>query len=380
MKPLALLLTLAVLYGCSQQPQQQQAAEPPSLPVMSISTGNPTTYQDYPASIEGAVNVEIRPQVEGTLDQIFVDEGAYVTKGQSLFKINDRPYREKLNNAKAALHAAEGAYANAQLEVEKLSPLVENKVVSDYQLKAAKAALKVAAANVEQARAQVGTAQIDMGYTVVKAPVSGYIGRLVKKQGSLVSPADAQSLTQLSDVHDVHVYFSLGETDFINFKEQYAGHSLQEKIKNLPPVSLILSDDSAYTLPGRVDMVDGQFDKTTAAITLRASFKNADGMLRSGNTGKVRLALQHKNVNLVPTDATVEMQDKVFVYTVGDSNKVSKQPITIIGKSGNNYLVKAGVKPGDRIVTTGIDHLQEGQVIKPEPVKAADALALSAKK
>ncbi|WP_460678539.1 efflux RND transporter periplasmic adaptor subunit [Mucilaginibacter koreensis] len=375
MKASVLILMIAVMYGCSQPPQQPQAVVP-ALPVMEVQAGNPTTYQEYPASVEGAVNVEIRPQVDGTLDRIFVDEGAYVTKGQPLFKINDRPYAERLNNARAAQHAAEGALANAQLEVEKLTPLVQNKVISDYQLKAAKAALTIAKANLEQAKAEVGTAQINLGYTLIKAPVNGYLGRLQKKQGSLVGPADPIALTQLSDVHDVHVYFSLSEDEFVSFKANYAGNNLQEKIKHLPPVELILSDDSAYTVPGKVDMVDGQFNRSTAAITLRASFPNAGGILRSGNTGKVKLALHHNNVNVIPMDATLEMQDKVFVYTVGDSNKVSKQPIIIEGKSGNNYLVKSGVKPGDRIVTAGIDHLQEGQAIKPEPVKNA-ALAYS---
>jgi membrane fusion protein (multidrug efflux system) len=239
-------------------------------------------------------------------------------------------------------------------------------VVSEYQLKAAKAAQEVAKGNVEQAQAQVGTAQINIGYTTIKAPVSGYIGRLLKKQGSLVSPTDAEALTQLSDVHQVHVYFALGETDFINFKSQYAGGTLQDKIKHLPPVNLVLSDNSTYSIPGRIDVIDGQFDKTTGAITVRATFPNASGLLRSGNTGKVRLSLQHSNVAVIPQDATIEMQDKVFVYAVGDSNKVAKQPITIEGKSGTNYLVKDGLKAGQQIVLSGVDHLQDGMKISPQ--------------
>ncbi|MDT3403392.1 efflux RND transporter periplasmic adaptor subunit [Mucilaginibacter terrae] len=376
MKSLALILSLAVLYGCSQQPAQQQAAPPQALPVAEIKVDTATTYQDYPASIEGAVNVEVRPQVAGTLDRLYADEGAYVSKGQPLFKINENPFREALNSAKASQMAAEGALANAKLEVEKLTPLVANKVVSDYQLKAAKAALQVAQAQVAQAKAQVGTAQINLGYTLIKAPVSGYIGRLLKKQGSLVSPSDAEALTQLSDVHDVHVYFSLGETDFVNFKAQYAGKNLQDKISHLPPVALVLSDKSSYTLPGKIDMIDGQFDKTTGAITVRATFPNADGLLRSGNTGKVRLSLQHNNVARVPQDATLELQDKVFVYAVGDSNKVAKQPIVIEGKSGSDYLVKSGLKPGQQIVLSGVDHLQDGMKIAPQKaVDKANAVA-----
>jgi len=177
-------------------------------------------------------------------------------------------------------------------------------------------------------------------------------------------------LTLLSDVHNVHVYFSLGEKDFIDFKEQYPGETLKDKLKSLPPVTLLLADASSYAQEGKIDMIDGQFDKTTGAITLRANFPNAQGLLRSGNTGKVRLSLVHKDALLVPESATVDMQDKVFVFAVGDSSKVKKQAITIVGKSGDNYLVKDGVKVGDQIVLSGVDKLQEGMVIQPQ--KATD--------
>jgi membrane fusion protein (multidrug efflux system) len=366
-------ILLFFIYSCSPSPAAAPPPPPPSLPVATVLTGTDTTYQEYPASVEGTVNVEVRPQVNGALDKVFVDEGAFVKAGQLLFKINDQPYRAALNNAIAGQHAAEGAAANAQLEIEKLTPLVQNKVVSEYQLKTARAAFDVAKANIEQAKANVATAQINLAYTSIKAPVSGYIGRLLKKQGSLVAPADAEPLTQLSDVHDVHVYFSLSEKDFVSFKEQYPGNTLKDKLKQAPQVSLLLADNSAYSKQGRIDMIDGQFDKNTGAITLRASFDNPQGLLRSGNTGRIRLSLQHKDALIVPQSATIEMQDKVFVFAVADSNKVKKQVITIIGKSGNNYLVKDGVKAGQEIVLSGIDHLQEGTVIHPE--KATDKIA-----
>jgi membrane fusion protein (multidrug efflux system) len=374
MKSITLALLALTLYGCSPKPQTQQAPPPPSLPVASIASGTQTTFQEYPASIEGIVNVEVRPQVSGALDKVFVDEGAFVSAGQPIFKINEQPYRAALNNALASLHAAEAAEGNAQLEVDKLTPLVENKVVSDYQLKTAKAAFQVAKANIESAKANVSTAQINLGYTLIKAPVSGYIGRLLKKQGSLVTPQDVEALTQLSDVHDVHVYFSLGEKDFVAFKEQYPGETLKDKLKHLPSVSLLLADGSEYAKQGKIDVIDGQFDKNTGAITIRANFANPDGLLRAGNTGKVRLSLQHTDALIVPESATVEMQDKVFVFTVADSNKVKKVPIGIVGKSGENYLVKDGLKVGDQIVLSGMDHLVEGMVIAPQ--KATDKVAV----
>ncbi|MCZ4244229.1 efflux RND transporter periplasmic adaptor subunit [Pedobacter punctiformis] len=372
----AIFLLSIIFAGCSSKPEQSAAAPPPpSLPVASVVSGTQTTYQDYPASIEGTDNVEVRPQVSGTLDKVFVDEGALVSAGQPIFKINEQPYRAALNNAIAAQHSAEAAMVNANLEVERLTALVQNKVISDFQLKSAKATAQAAKANIEQAKANVSAASINLGYTLIKAPVSGYIGRLAKKRGSLVNPADAEALTQLSDVHEVHVYFSLGENDFVNFKAQYPGQTLKDKIKQLPAVTLLLADNTEYAKTGKIDVIDGQFDKNTGAITLRASFPNPSGLLRSGNTGRIRLSLEHKDALIVPGSATIDMQDKVFVFTVGDSSKVKKQAITIVGKAGENYLVKDGVKAGDQIVLSGIDKLQEGMVIQPQ--KAADKVAVA---
>ncbi|MFV8327703.1 efflux RND transporter periplasmic adaptor subunit [Flavobacterium sp. ZS1P14] len=362
---LASIIVALVVTGCSDK-SQAPAASAPLLPIYAIKSATTITDAEYPASIQGTIDVEIRPQVSGNLEKVFIDEGAYVKKGQSLFKINERPFREQLNNALANLHGTQAALINAQLEIDKLTPLVVNKVVSDYQLKSAKASHRIALANLDQAKALVESAKINLSYTTVIAPVSGYIGRLPKKQGSLVSAADIEPLTKLSDVHEVYAYFSLGETDFINFKAQYSGNTINDKIKIMPPVSLILADDNAYSELGKIDMVDGQFDKNTGAITVRATFPNPSGTLRSGNTGKIRLGIQHNDAILVPQSATIEMQDKVFVFTLNKENKVNKMPITVIGKSGTDYLIKDGLKSGDQIVLSGIDKLQEGQLIQPE--------------
>jgi len=367
-KSMLIVLTFSIiLASCKSTPDQTAAAPPPPvLPVSMVNESTETTFIEYPAAIQGAVDIDVRPQVSGYLQNVLVNEGAYVSAGQTLFKINDNPFREALNNAKASLHAAEAAILNAQLEVDKLTPLVQNKVVSEFQLKTAKTAYKIAQANAEQARASVASAKINLGYTNVKASVSGYIGRIPKKQGSLVSPTDQTALTQLSDIHEVHVYFALAENDFNSFNINYPGKTPADRIKHLPAVELVLADNSIYPIKGKIDMIDGQFDKNTGAITLRASFPNASGTLRSGNTGKLRLGLKHDDAILIPQSATVEMQDKVFVFALSKDNKVSKMPITVIGKSGNNYLVKDGVKSGDQIVLSGLDRLQEGQVITPE--------------
>lgn len=377
---MASIILSVYLYGCSSAADPNHAAnEAPVMQVLTLDSAAASTYAEYSATLQGKSDVEIRPQVEGYLEEIFVDEGAYVTAGQPLFRINDRPYTEQLNMAQATLNAAEAGVANAQLEIDKLTPLVQNKVVSDIQLKAAQAAYQAAKAQMAQAKATVASAKINLGFTLIKAPVNGFAGRLPKKIGSLVGRANIEPLTVISDVTSVHAYFSMSETDFLDFKARYAGKTLQEKISHMPAISLVLADNSVYPVKGKVDIIDGQFDKNTGAITFRASFANQQGLLRSGNTGKIRLEQVHTSVFLVPQQATVELQDKVFVFALNDSNKVQKQAIGITGKSGTDYLVKEGVTAGTRIVYTSLDRLQEGMIVTPKPIEKEKPVAISEK-
>jgi len=370
-----------VEYGCSSSAAENtgMGMPPPQLPVITITTSSATTYQEFPASLEGKVNVEIRPQVEGYLEKIYVDEGAYVKAGQLLFKIDPRVYDEQLNNAKSNLLAAQANMEKAKVEVDRLTPLVENNVISDVQLKTAKAAYDAAKASVEQSKAMVGNAQINVGYTYIKAPVSGYIGRIPFKLGSLVGKGEDQPLTVLSDVSEVYAYFSMSESDFIVFKNKYEGNTLEEKIKHVPPVELILADDSAYTQKGKIELVEGQFDKTVGAINFRASFPNPSRILRTGNTGKIRLPQMFKSVLIVPQDATFEIQDKTFVYAVGDSNKIVTKPITISGRTTNYYYVSNGLKAGEKIVLSSqstmlMGGLRDGMRITPQSVSTDSLL------
>ena len=370
-----------VEYGCSSSAAENtgMGMPPPQLPVITITTSPATTYQEFPASLEGKVNVEIRPQVEGYLEKIYVDEGAYVKAGQLLFKIDPRVYDEQLNNAKSNLLAAQANMEKAKVEVDRLTPLVENNVISDVQLKTAKAAYDAAKASVEQSKAMVGNAQINVGYTYIKAPVSGYIGRIPYKLGSLVGKGEDQPLTVLSDVSEVYAYFSMSESDFIVFKNKYEGNTLEEKIKHVPPVELILADDSTYTQKGKIELVEGQFDKTVGAINFRASFPNPSRILRTGNTGKIRLPQMFKSVLIVPQDATFEIQDKTFVYAVGDSNKIVTKPITISGRTTNYYYVSNGLKAGEKIVLSSqstmlMGGLRDGMRITPQSVSTDSLL------
>jgi membrane fusion protein (multidrug efflux system) len=363
--PFLVVLSAAVLAtGCGKK-EEKGPQQTPELPVLTLQPATAAVATDYSTMLEGRVNVEIRPQVDGTLQKILVDEGASVKAGQPLFRIDDRTLREQYNTAVAAQHAAEAGSSVAKLDAEKLVPLVKNNVVSEVQLRTARANYAAAKAGAEQARAAARAAGIRLGYAEIRAPVGGYIGRIPFRLGSLVMENQSEALTTLSDVSEMYAYFSISETEFSRFKQLYAGESIEEKLRNVPPVSLVLSDGTVYAEQGKVEAVSGQFDRETGSISMRAVFPNAKGLLRTGNTGKVRMEAIYSGVILVPQEATVELQDKVFVFVVGKGNAVTKQVITVLGKSGNSYIAGSGVRTGDIIATAGIEKLQDGQVIRP---------------
>lgn len=364
------VFALLTSYGCnsSSSPGAGNELQIQSLPVITVIDTTAATYKEFSASLQGSKDIEIRPQVDGHLDKIYVDEGAYVRKGQSLFQINARPYTEQMNTARASLAAAKANLANAQINIDKLTPLIQNKIVSDVKLKEAQAAYDAMAASVSQAQSMVQSAGINVGYTLIRAPVDGYIGRLPHKTGSLVGLNTTEALTVISEIKDVYAYFSLSENDFLQFKSDFEGKTVEEKIKKMPPVELVLPDGSVYQQKGKVQLATGQFDNSIGAISFRAVFPNEDRLLRSGNTGKIRVPKLSTKTLLVPQESTFEIQDKIFVFAVGDSNKVFSKPILVSGKTAGYYFVESGVQAGDKIVFAGTGNLQDGMVIKLQPV------------
>ncbi len=283
------------LSGISKE-KEKNTTKPLALPVHTVQHSDAVTVKHYIGTIEGKVNVEIRPQVEGLLEEIFVDEGGYVEKGQKLFKIDPSAYQENLNNMLATEQVAKAKLKNAKLEIDRLKPLVENDVISEVRLAAARSDYEVAKATLDQAAAAVRSAQINKDFTVITAPVSGYIGRIPKRVGNLVGKGDKEPLTYLSDVQEVYVYFSMNESDYLYFSKlqayQDSLNGIQYNQNNkltFPEVTLVLADGEEYVKKGIVDAVNGQVDRTTGAISLRATFPNRDNILRSGSSGTLKV-------------------------------------------------------------------------------------------
>lgn len=359
-----LFIALVVLSSCTGKQQdggyQQGTAE---VLFGTVTTGDATIRNEYSSAIEGVSNIEIRPQVTGYLQKIFVDEGDYVHAGQALFKIEDRIFQEQLTNAKAALAVAQSNLLTAKIELDRKTELTKNRIVSDIQLQEAQASYAAAKASVEQARSAIASAQINLDFSVIKSPVNGYIGRFNYRLGSLLSASNQEAITIVSDNHQVYAYFSLSENDFVRFQRQHQGNTVAEKLKSAAPVSLLLSDGQEYTVKGRIDAVEGQFNKNTGSITFRAKFDNPSYELRSGNTGKIVMYQQLKEIPLLPIASTVSYQDKVFAYAVDKENKVIQVPVSVSGKSEDNFIIAEGLKQGDRYIAQGFERLQPGMPV-----------------
>lgn len=353
-----------LLSGCGQGNSNQSWEQAPlELPFATVQQGAALIPKEYAASIEGVANVEIRPQLSGYLNKIYVDEGDYVSAGQPLFKIDDRVYQEQKRTAEAALLTAKAHLLTANINLERKKELVSSNVVTNIQIQEAQANYNAAQGAVAQAQSAIESAKINIDLSTINAPVSGYIGRFDCRLGSLLSPSNPHAITVLSDISQVNVYFSMSENDFVLFQKEYKGNSVDEKLRNAPPISLITSDGNKYKLEGKIDAIDGQFNKNTGSIILRAKFNNPKTLLRSGNTGKVVLVQKNQNAVLVPIASTLSVQDKVFVFSIDKENKAVQLPLQISGKSGQNFIVTEGIEPGDKYIVSGFQRLKNGDSV-----------------
>ena len=323
-----------------------------SYKTMTVKTDSIVLQSLYSARIEGRQDVEIYPQVSGTLQRLCVQEGDRVKKGQTLFIIDQVPYQAALNTAEANLKAAEAAEATADLTFKSTKRLFDQKVVSDFDLQKAQNSLLSAKASVAQMKAQVVNARNNLSYTVVKSPADGVVGQLPYRQGALVSSSIPQPLTTVSDNSELYVYFS------VNMTRQYG--SLEEAAKKMPAVKLILNDGSVLPDSGRVESISGVINTSTGTAQVRATFPNASHLLHSGANGNVEVPVYYKDVIVIPQAATFELQDKVLVYKVVDGKAQSANIEVAPNNNGTEYIVTQGLNVGDVIIAEGAGLVREG--------------------
>ena len=360
------LATTMMLNSCGSN-EGQQAMEAPSLQVMTVTESDNATETSLPATIKGKTDIDIRPQVSGFITRVHVDEGQQVSKGQVLFTLDQVQFQAAVDQAQAAVAAAQTNVANCQLTADNKKSLYDKNIISQYEWQTAVNALQAAKAQLAQANAALVNARKNLAYTVVTAPCSGVVGKIPNREGSLASPSSMEPLTTVSDISSVYAYFSLPESKILELSNE-GGQSLQAAINMMPEVQLRLADGTMYPHMGKIATISGVIDQSTGAASVRALFPNSNGYLRSGSTGNIVIPSNSQNVIVIPQKATYELQDRVFVYVVGDSNKVASAPVTVTrNNDGKTYVVNSGLKAGQRIVVEGVgsSSVRDGMVINP---------------
>jgi len=375
------LLALCSVAACGSKKKDGAGKDgkggPPPIkeyPVLVVRPDSVTLYQDYPATVQGQQNVEIRPKVDGYVEAIYVDEGANVKKGQRLFHISAPQYEQDVRTARAGVLTAEADVSTARMGVNKVAPLVARGIISKYELEGAQYTLEAKLAALAQAKATLANALTNLGYTNIVSPLDGVIGSIPNKIGSLVSSTSTDPLTTISSVNNVYAYFSLSEKALLSFIRRRPGRTLQEKLTKVPDVRLVLADGTVYKYSGRVITAIGQIDTETGATSFRATFPNPNGFLRSGSSGSVRTFQPKENVLIVPQSATYELQGKRFVYVVGQDTAAHAVAITTTPTpDGQSFVVDKGLKAGQKVVLEGVATLKENTKLKPKVVSQQKA-------
>ena len=349
---LLLLCCMVAATGCKQAPPAQMETE---YEVMTVSPADRMISSAYSATIRGRQDIDIYPQVSGTLTKVCVTEGQRVKNDQV-------PYEAALQTAVANVESAKASLATAQLTYDSKEELYKENVISSFDLSTAKNSLLAAKAQLAQAKAQEVSARNNLSYTVVKSPADGVVGTLPYRVGALVSSALAQPLTTVSDNSDMYVYFSMTENQLLGLIRQYG--SKEEALKNMPAIDLQLNDKSAYSERGQIESISGVIDRSTGTVSLRAVFPNKEGLLHSGGAGNVIVPVQKTAALTIPQAATFEIQDKRYVYKVVDGKAQSSQVQVTRVNGGREFIVDEGLAPGDVIVAEGVGLLREGTPVK----------------
>ena len=396
-----IILALAMLSLSACKKEEKPSQGPKAVTTVLVETRNVTGYSTFPTTIQGRNNNDVRAKIQGYITQVLVDEGQYVTKGQPLFRIETNTLNENASAARAGIgaarssvtaaeanvKAAQAAVNAAQVEVEKLQPLVSKNIISSVQLQTAQANLaraqaqlsqsvaakQQASAGVSQAQAKFQGIQENINYSVIRAPISGVVGKINLRTGSLVGPGDPSPITTVSDTSMLYAYFSMNEKEYLDFLLDSRGATMSEKLKNMPMVELLLANGDVYSEKGRIEAVTGQIDPATGSIQFRVSFPNPQKLLSNGNSGTVRIPIAYDNVLVLPESATYEQQGLVYIYKV-EQDTARSAVISVEDRVNNMVVIKEGVAKGEIVVAEGVGTLKPGMPVKSQPKKFDDII------
>lgn len=352
MKINVICLGLGVLiYVTSCTSKKQEKKEVETYTVTAPLSMDTSFTKEYVAQIKSGRNIEIRAQEKGYLQNIYVDEGQQVHRGELLFKIMPKEYQAEVQRAQAETKSAE-------IELQNTKLLTDKKVVALNELAMAKAKL-------DQANAETSLAKLHLSFTEIRAPFDGTIDRIPLKVGSLVD--DGALLTNLSDNSKVYAYFNVSEPEYLNYETALKAKTTQE-------VSLKLANNTILKAKGKVETVESQFNDETGNIAFRAVFENPNHLLRNGETGNIEMLKPLKDVLMIPQKATYAIQDKTYVFVVDNRNVIHSRSITIADELPDLYVVGGGLKQNDKILLDGVQNVKDGDKINYKFQKPAQVL------
>jgi membrane fusion protein (multidrug efflux system) len=375
----SVILLSSIGCGKSEQPQ----ARPPEVEVVRVEQKDVPIWNEWVGTLEGLVNAQIKPQVTGYLLRQTYQEGSFVKKGQLLFEIDPRTFQAALDQTKAQLANAEGQLAQAeanqvkaQLDVNRYTPLAKEQAVSQQDLDnavqgnvAAQAQVRAAKAQIDAATAQMAAAQLNLGFTKIVSLIDGIVGVAQAQIGDLVGPTSL--LTTVSTLDPIKVYFPVSERGYLNYiKENPDAVKRAEQERHLG-LEMILADGSRYPHEGSFSFADRQVDVKTGTLRLQGLFPNPGNILRPGQFARVRaITTTKKGALLVPQRAVTELQGGYQVAVVGKDNKVEIRSVKVGERIGPQWIIEAGLKPGERVVTEGVQRVKAGMTVNPKPLKA----------
>jgi RND family efflux transporter MFP subunit len=359
--------TAFVFTGCETQ-KAAPAPPPPDVVVTPVLQKDVPIYNEWVATLDGFDNAQIQPQVTGYIVAQTYREGSPVKKGQVLFEIDPRPFQAILDQAKAQLAQAQAQLGKTKLDVDRDTPLAKERAIAQSQLDNDVQANLAAIASVKSSEAQVEQAQLNLDFCHVTSLLDGIAGIATVQIGNLVSPTAV--LTSVSRVEPIKAYFPISEQTYMKFSKRINTANRRddlEEIKDAPTLQLILADGTVYAHPGKILYTDRQVDITTGTIRVASSFPNPENILRPGQFGRIRAATETVNgALLVPQKAVNELQGMYQIAVVGDGNKVSIRSVKVGDRSGENWIIQDGVKPGEMVIVEGLQKVRDGSLVKPK--------------
>ena len=339
--------------------------KPVQRTVKTVYPESRTLTESHSCIIVGNKNIAIRPKITAFIDEQHINEGDFVKEGQLLFTLEDVQIKAAMNVAEANIQVAAAQLETSQLTLNTKEELHKRNIISDYDLQLARNDVKVKESQLAQAQAQLANAEQEFAYTRVTSPADGIVGVVSMSPGNLIGPNSEKSLTQVTQISIMRVYFSMSERQALDLSRQYG--SLHNMVAQMPPLRLRLSDGSLYPHEGKLITISGSVDAGTGALRARANFPNPEYSLRSGYTGTILIPYTVDSIFVIPQSATFEIQNRRFVYVVDTAtHRVKSRPVEVHTlNDGLNFVVLSGLTGGEQIVTEGAAFLKEDQLIEP---------------